>query len=61
MTLFMEIRSDEATGVSSVTVDIPVEASAASTWDVVRDVYAVDTRLIPGFAIAVEKARTPGL
>jgi hypothetical protein len=55
MTLFMEIRSDEATGVSSVTVDIPVEASAAFTWDVVRDVYAVDTRLIPGFAIAVEK------
>jgi hypothetical protein len=55
LTLPMETRSDEETGVSSVTVDIPVEASAAFTWDVVRDIYAVDTRLIPGFAVTVEQ------
>jgi hypothetical protein len=54
MTLFMEIRYEE-TGVSSVTVDVLVEAGGAFTWDVVRDVYAVDTRLIPGFVVAVEK------
>ncbi|MCD9874258.1 SRPBCC family protein [Streptomyces guryensis] len=55
MTLPMETRSDEGTGISSVTVDVPVEASAAFTWDVIRDIYAVDTRLIPGFAVTVEK------
>ncbi|WP_055713450.1 SRPBCC family protein [Streptomyces torulosus] len=54
MTLPMETRSDEETGISSVTVDIPVEAGAAFTWHVIRDIYAVDT-LIPGFAVAVEK------
>jgi len=55
LTLPMETRSDEGTGVSSVTVDIPIEAGATFTWDVVRDIYAVNTRLIPGFAIAVEQ------
>lgn len=51
----METRSDEETGISSVTVDISVEASAAFTWDVIRDIYAVNTRLIPGFAVTVER------
>ncbi|MDX3128673.1 hypothetical protein PV367_02395 [Streptomyces europaeiscabiei] len=55
MTLPMETRSDEETGISSVTVDIPVNAGAAFTWDVIRDIYAVDTRLIPGFAVTVEQ------
>ena len=54
MTLLMEVRYEEA-GVSSVTVDVVVEASADFAWDAVRDVYAVDTRLIPGFAIHVDK------
>ena len=54
MTLLMGVRYEEA-GISSVTVDVVVEASAEFTWDAVRDVYAVDTRLIPGFAIRVER------
>ena len=54
MTLLMEVRYEEA-GISSVTVDVVVKASAEFTWDAVRDVYALDTRLIPGFAIHVEK------
>ncbi|MFI7405604.1 SRPBCC family protein [Streptomyces sp. NPDC049541] len=54
MTLLMEVRYEEA-GVSSVMVDVVVEASAEFAWDAVRDVHAVDTRLIPGFALHVEK------
>lgn len=45
MTLLMEVRYEEA-GVSSVTVDVVVDASAEFAWDAVRDVYAVDTRLL---------------
>ena len=55
MALAMEIHADEVTGVTSITVEIPLAADAAFVWDVVRDIYAVDTRLIPGFATAVER------
>ncbi|WP_164478578.1 SRPBCC family protein [Mycolicibacterium stellerae] len=51
----MQTRTDEETSISAVTVDIPIDASAEFTWDVIRDIYAVNTRLIPGFAVAVEK------
>jgi hypothetical protein len=39
----------------AVSVDIPIRANASFVWDVIRDVYAVDTRLIPGFATRVER------
>jgi polyketide cyclase/dehydrase/lipid transport protein len=55
MTLPMQIDSNEATGISAMTVDIPVDASAAFVWDAVRDIYAVHKRLIPGAAVAVDQ------
>jgi hypothetical protein len=53
MPLPMHIEEDHDTGIVAVTIDIAVEASAEFVWDVLRDVYAVDTRLIPGFATGV--------
>jgi hypothetical protein len=50
----MEIHQDDATGVTSITIEIPLAADAAFVWDVIRDVNAADTRLIPGFATALE-------
>jgi hypothetical protein len=38
----------------SVSVDIAIDASSSFVWDVIRDIYAVDTRLLPGFATHVE-------
>ncbi|MDX3247912.1 SRPBCC family protein [Streptomyces sp. ME18-1-4] len=55
MALPLQIDLNEATGISAVTVDIPVDASAAFVWDVVRDIYAVHKRLIPGAAVAVDQ------
>jgi hypothetical protein len=44
----------EATGISAMTVAIPVDADAAFLWDAVRDIYAVHKRLLPGAAVAVD-------
>jgi hypothetical protein len=55
MTLPMQIDVNEATGITAMTVDIPVDASAAFVWDAVRDIYAVHKRLIPGAAVAVDQ------
>jgi hypothetical protein len=55
MTLPMQIDVNEATGITAMTVDIPVDASAAFVWDAVRDIYAVHKRLIPGAAVAVDR------
>lgn len=56
MTLPMQIDLDEATGISAMTVAIPVDAGAAFVWDAVRDIYAVHKRLLPGAAVAVDQA-----
>ena len=34
--------------------EISIEASPAIAWDALRDVGALHTRLVPGFAVAVE-------
>ena len=41
-----------------MTVDMFVDASCAFVWDVIRDVHAADTRLIPGLVTGV--AEIPG-
>ncbi|WP_086669237.1 hypothetical protein [Lentzea kentuckyensis] len=46
MTLPMQIDFNEETGISAMTVDIPVDASAAFAWDAVDDIYAVHKRLV---------------
>lgn len=50
----MDVHTDDVTGVTSISIHIPLSADAAFSWDVVRDISAVDTRLIPGFATSVE-------
>jgi hypothetical protein len=56
MTLPMQIDLNEATGITAMTVAIPLDASAAFVWDVVRDIYAPHKRLLPGAAVAVDQA-----
>jgi hypothetical protein len=48
MALPTQFNSDEETGISAMTVEIPLTASATFVWDVVRDIYSVHQRLIPG-------------
>jgi hypothetical protein len=55
MALPTQFNSDEETGISAMTVEIPLTASATFVWDVVRDIYSVHQRLIPGVAVAVDK------
>jgi hypothetical protein len=56
MTLPMQLDLNEATGISAMTVAIPLDASAAFVWDALRDIYAVHKRLLPGAAVAVDQA-----
>ncbi|WP_293881838.1 SRPBCC family protein, partial [Sphingomonas sp.] len=43
----------EPANVRIVTTKIVIAASPAKVWDAVRDVYAVDTRLVPGMVTKV--------
>jgi hypothetical protein len=50
----LTIHDEDAAGIGSVSADIVLSTTAAFAWDVIRDVYSVATRLIPGFATAVD-------
>lgn len=50
------ISSDEPANVKVVTTETIIAAPPAKVWDAVRDVYAVDTRLVPGMVTKVERA-----
>jgi hypothetical protein len=39
---------------TSIAVEIPTDASPAAVWDAVRDIGALNTRLVPGFVVATE-------
>ena len=39
---------------TSIAVEISTEASPSAVWDAIRDIGALHTRLVPGFAIATE-------
>lgn len=41
--------------VETVTTDTRIDVDANSVWEAVRDVYAVDTRLVPGMVTRVER------
>lgn len=47
--------SSATTGAQVVTTDTQIMASADVVWDAVRDVYHVDTRLVPGLVTSVER------
>jgi hypothetical protein len=47
--------SSATAGVQVVTADTQIMASADVVWDAVRDVYNVDTRLVPGMVTKVER------
>lgn len=49
------IPSDEPANVSIVTTETVIAAPSGKVWDAVRDVYAVDTRLVPGMVTMVER------
>src|SRR5688500_4130077 len=37
---------------ASIRKEIPIKSSAAKVWEVVRDIGALHTRLVPGFVVA---------
>jgi Polyketide cyclase / dehydrase and lipid transport len=39
---------------TSIAVEISTEASPSAVWDVIRDIGALHTRLVPGFVVATE-------
>ena len=50
------IPAGEPADVRIVTTEAVIAVSPAKVWDAVRDVYAVDTRLVPGMVTRVERA-----
>ncbi len=49
------ILSGEPANVAVVTTETVVDATPEKVWDAVRDVYAVDVRLVPGMVTKVER------
>src|SRR5580692_5113117 len=39
---------------ATVAVEVTTDAPPSAVWDVIRDIGALHTRLVPGFAIATE-------
>lgn len=50
------LPGSEPADVNVVTTETAIAASPNKVWDAVRDVYAVDTRLVPGMITKVERA-----
>lgn len=49
------LAGPEPANVETVTTDTTISVDVATAWDAVRDVYAVDTRLVPGMVSKVTR------